>query len=250
MFDYLKDLIEWTHARREKFFDAAQLYINLAERDHEPFFYDYNFIDNAAMNFDYKNRKHVYAWCNTPCTLSDASFTTTLLIQSWNYLDFRPGTRITGTPGSSVTFMCTDEVVPESIPTAANGAVLTNIASQYPSGATPIIGSSGNVANAVATATLPNPATRRLAYITGFEVTGAGATAADAVTVTVAGILGGPLAYTYSAVAGVAVENTPLIVSFSPALPASANGVDISVSCPALGAGNTNNTIVAHGYII
>src|SRR5260370_37907131 len=57
----------------------------------------------------------------------------------------------------------------------------------YPPGATPIAASSGNVANAVATATLASAA-NVTTYITGFEVTGAGATAGLAVTVTITGV--------------------------------------------------------------
>jgi hypothetical protein len=117
----------------------------------------------------------------------------------------------------------------------------------FPNGAVPLAAPSGNVANAVAAATLVGVASKT-AYIAGFEVTGAGATAGLPVSVTVTGVLGGPLAYTYCAAAGVLVANQPLIVEFNPPLPASAANTNIVVSCPALGAGNTNNTVNAHGY--
>jgi hypothetical protein len=107
--------------------------------------------------------------------------------------------------------------------------------------------SSGNKANAVASGTI-NAAVDKRSYITGFEVTGSGATAALPVIVTVTGISGGTMSYIYSAAAGVLVENTPLIVEFTEPIPSSANNTAIVVSCPALGAGNTNNAVVVHGY--
>lgn len=116
----------------------------------------------------------------------------------------------------------------------------------YSEGATALIAGSGNVANASAAATL-TPTATTTAYISGFEVTGSGSTAGLPVTVTVAGLLGGTRSYTYSFVAGVLVANAPLVVSFFPALPASAINTAIVVTCPAGGAGNTNNTVVAHG---
>lgn len=120
-------------------------------------------------------------------------------------------------------------------------------ASEYVANATPIIAGSGNVANASAAATL-TPSATTTAYITGFEVSGSGATTALPATVTVAGLLGGTRHYTYCFVAGVLAPNQPLLVSFCPALPASAINTNIVVTCPASGAGGTNNTVVAHGY--
>lgn len=116
-----------------------------------------------------------------------------------------------------------------------------------PYGALPLAASSGNVGAAVAAATLvavPN----KTASLSGFEVTGSGATAALPVSVTVTGLLGGTLTYTYTAVAGVLLANQPLIVEFNPPLPASAPNTNIVVSCPSLGGGNTNNTVNAHGF--
>lgn len=112
---------------------------------------------------------------------------------------------------------------------------------------TPLIAGSGNVANASAAATL-TPTATTTAYISGFEVTGSGATAALPVTVTVAGLLGGTRSYTYNFAAGVLVGNTPLIVAYDPPLPASAINTAIVVTCPASGTGGTNNTVVAHGF--
>lgn len=116
-------------------------------------------------------------------------------------------------------------------------------------GDTPLIAGSGNVANASAVATLTGTATTTV-YLTGFEVTGAGATAGSVVTVTVAGLLGGTRSYTYTFATGAAVGNVPLVVQFNSPLPASAVNTAIVVTCPAGGAGNTNNTVVAHGFYL
>jgi hypothetical protein len=126
-------------------------------------------------------------------------------------------------------------------------APLVGVIGEYPATATPLTSSSGNVAAATATATLAGAASVTT-YITGLEVTGAGATAALPVTVTVTGTVSGTLSYTYVAVAGVTLVNQPLVVQFCPAIPASAVNTSIVVSCPSLGAGNTNNTVTAHGY--
>lgn len=117
----------------------------------------------------------------------------------------------------------------------------------FPYGAVPLGASSGNVAAATATATLVAVA-NKTTYITGFQVTGAGATAGLPVSVTVTGLLGGTQTFTYVAAAGVLVANQPLIVKFDPPLPASAQNTNIVVSCPSLGSGNTNNAVSAQGF--
>lgn len=122
-----------------------------------------------------------------------------------------------------------------------------------PDGNTPIStlpvtsASSGNVVAAVATATLA-AVTGKTNYITGFEITSAGATAGAIVNPTVTGVLGGTLTYTYASVTGATLLNPVLAITFNPPLAASGVGVAIAVSCPSLGAGNTNATVVAHGY--
>lgn len=118
-----------------------------------------------------------------------------------------------------------------------------------PPGAAAAADSSGNAANAVAAATLPAVAAQTN-YLAGFAVSGAGATAGAAVTVTVTGVTGGPLSYTYVFATGAAVGNAPLVVDFDPPLRASAVNTEIVVSCPAGGAGNTHNAVSAHGYVI
>jgi hypothetical protein len=119
----------------------------------------------------------------------------------------------------------------------------------YPSGAVALSAGSAVVANASAAATLTGTATTTV-YISGFEITGAGATVGLPVTVTVAGLLGGTRSFIYSFAAGALVANTPLIVRFNPPLPASAVNTAIVVTCPAGGAGNTANTANAQGFYL
>lgn len=115
-------------------------------------------------------------------------------------------------------------------------------------GITAVVGASGNVAAASAVATLAGAA-GKTTYITGFEVTGSGATAAAVVLVTVTGLIGGATAtYVLAVVAGATLGNTPLIVQFPKPIPASAENTAIVVTVPTLGAGNTNSAVVAHGY--
>jgi hypothetical protein len=126
---------------------------------------------------------------------------------------------------------------------------LDNANGPYPPGAIPITSSSGNKANAIGTSTLTSPA-NKTTYITGLAITGSGATAGLPVTVTVTGTLGGTLSYTYTYSVGALVPNQPLVLNFGPGVPAADKTTDIVVTCPASGAGGTNNTVVATGYYI
>lgn len=116
-----------------------------------------------------------------------------------------------------------------------------------PDGATQVTASSGNVAAATATATLAAVA-NKTAYLTGFIITSAGATGALVVNPTITGVIGGTMTFVYTTVAGAAVGNAPLIVSFPVPVTASAVNTAIVVSMPTLGAGNLNAAIVATGY--
>lgn len=113
--------------------------------------------------------------------------------------------------------------------------------------ATPLNSGSGNVANASGVATL-TPSATTTAYLTGFDIDGSGATAGAAVSVTVAGLLGGTRTFTYVFNTGVAVANASFSKRFSPALQASAVNTPIVVTCPASGAGGTNLTVNAYGF--
>lgn len=111
---------------------------------------------------------------------------------------------------------------------------------------TPVGGTSGNVTAAVATATLA-AAVGKTNYLTGFEVTGAGATGASVIIGTVVGLAGGTRSFNLAIPAGAAVGVTPLIVE-GLNLPASGPNVAIVVSFPSFGAGNTNACVNASGY--
>ncbi len=119
-----------------------------------------------------------------------------------------------------------------------------------PSGATAVVASSGNVANATAAASLPAVA-GKTNYVTGFEITGGGATVAALVTATLSGLVGGvTLSYVFGAPLGVAVPAAPLVVEFGQPIPASAANTAITLSMPALGAGNTNAAVNINGYVV
>ncbi|MDB5957694.1 hypothetical protein [Ramlibacter sp.] len=117
----------------------------------------------------------------------------------------------------------------------------------YPSQSTPVHAASGSVAASATTATLPGAA-GKTTYITGFEVTGAGATAASVIAITVTGLLGGTETYIMAIPAGAAVGATPLSVQFAVPVPASAVNTSVVVNVPSFGAGNTNAAVVAHGF--
>lgn len=119
--------------------------------------------------------------------------------------------------------------------------------SEFPTGSTVVNVSSGNVANASAVASMPAVA-GKTNYMTGFQLTAGGATAGACVTATVTGLIGGTQNYTFCAATGPAVGSTPLDYSFWPPLPASAANTAITVTLPALGAGNTNATASVQGY--
>ena len=118
--------------------------------------------------------------------------------------------------------------------------------SEYPNGAVAVNNSSGNKAAATATAMLA-AAANKTTYISGFSITGSGATAASVVTATVSDGTW-TLSYTIAVASGVSAANQPLIVTFDPPLPASAVDTTITVTCPSLGSGNTNNVVNAQGY--
>lgn len=125
-------------------------------------------------------------------------------------------------------------------------AALPAHAQDYPPG-NAVVASSGNVANAVATATMPALA-GRLNYLNSLLVTAGGATAAAVVTCTITGLQGGTVSFIYGAPAGAGVPATPLAASFPNSVPASALNTAIAASCPALGAGNTRMVVTITGY--
>ena len=117
----------------------------------------------------------------------------------------------------------------------------------YPKDVFAVTAASGNVAAAAATATIAAAAGRRN-FLCGFTMTSTGSTAAAVVNPTVTGLMSTTHTYVYASVAGATLANQPLVVTFSPCIPASADGVAITVTLPSLGAGNTNAATTAWGY--
>jgi hypothetical protein len=110
--------------------------------------------------------------------------------------------------------------------------------------------SSGNVANGAAVATIPAVASK-FSFISGFSVFGAGATAASIVLVTITGLIGGvTLTYPLAVVAGALLQNVPIHVQYKMPIQSSAINTPIVVTCPALGAGNTNNSVNVQGHYL
>jgi len=123
----------------------------------------------------------------------------------------------------------------------------------YPTGdtgkrATPVAASSGNVANGTAAASVAAGGGNVMSYLSGFECTGGGATAAATVNVTVTGVLGGTMTYNFGVPAGVDAPAAPLVVEFNPPLQASGLNTAIQVSMAALGAGNAHAAVNVHGF--
>jgi len=112
----------------------------------------------------------------------------------------------------------------------------------------PISASSGNVVAATATATFAAGRANRFTYICGFAATAGGATAAATVNLTVTNFVTGTMTYNYGAQTGAGVPTAPLVVNFTPCLPANAVNTTIVVSMPSLGTGNTNAAVNAWGY--
>lgn len=117
----------------------------------------------------------------------------------------------------------------------------------YPADTFAVTASSGTVANASAVATLTANAGHRI-FICGFTISSTGSIAAAVVAPTITGLPGGTATYAYATVAGATLNNPTVTVKFAPCLPASADGTNIVVTVPALGAGNTNATVNAWGY--
>lgn len=150
--------------------------------------------------------------------------------------------------GTKADAAVTDPTVTATLISILKGLLqVTRNRGPYPEHATPVTHGSGNVANASATATLTS-ASGKTMYLSGFIITGAGATAASNIQVTVSGLLNGSRVFILSIPAGVTTGITPLVVQFRMPLPASATNTNIVVSVPAFGSGNTHAAVVANGY--
>src|SRR5580700_8414896 len=90
-------------------------------------------------------------------------------------------------------------------------------------------------------------------YLEGFEITGAGATAASVIEVSVTGLNGGTIYYELPIVAGVtlpafALTGNAFFVNFPEPIPATGPNVAITLNVPSFGAGNTNSAAVLYGF--
>lgn len=106
---------------------------------------------------------------------------------------------------------------------------------------------SGSVAAAAATATIAAVA-GKTNYLTGFLISGVGATAAGISTLTITGLLGGTITIP------VAIPVTPAAVfvpwSFASPMAASAVNTAISASVTSFGAGSTDASVTVTGYTV
>jgi len=116
----------------------------------------------------------------------------------------------------------------------------------YPGGATPVHAAATGAASAIAPALAA--AAGKTTHITGFELTGGGATAASVIAVTVTGLLGGTETFNVPVPAGATSGIAPLLVRFDPPIPASAANQAITVNVPSFGAGNTASACAVHGF--
>lgn len=137
--------------------------------------------------------------------------------------------------------------------TSIKRVVLTNPATGQPTsavtGAPPgtAITASATAAAAASNATLAAVA-GKTTYITGFTVSGGGATSASIIAVTVTGTITGTLTYYLGVPAGVLVGASALVVPFNTPVPASGANVAIVVNVPSFGTGSTNQSAVATGF--
>jgi hypothetical protein len=90
-------------------------------------------------------------------------------------------------------------------------------------------------------------AANKMTYITGFSITGNGATGQSTIAVTVTGITN-TLTYYINVPAGATLAITPLMVRFDPPIPSTAVNTAIVVSVPSFGTGNLQCSANAHGF--
>lgn len=96
--------------------------------------------------------------------------------------------------------------------------------------------------------TLAAPAAGFKTWITGFALTGGGATGASIVELTIVGAGSGTLRYEIAVPAGVTAQITPLIENFDPPIPAIAAAAAITAAVPSFGTGNTKAALVLRGF--
>lgn len=86
-------------------------------------------------------------------------------------------------------------------------------------------------------------------YLSGFMITGLGATSASTIVVTITGLVGGGTpAFQLSIPAGATILIAPLEFKPNVPLPASGQNQAITVNVPSFGAGNTAACVTAYGF--
>jgi hypothetical protein len=210
----------------------------------------------AAGTYYYRVTATTAAGETTPC--AEQSFVlaaTGGVIISWPQVAGATGYNVYGratgaellmatiTNGTTLTWTDDGSVTPSGAMPTTNTARLVVLEA---SSGTDLTASATGAATAL-TATLPGTA-GRTTFITGFEITGAGATAASNILVTVTGTISGTLNYYLTVPAGATTSITPLVVEFARPIPASAANTAIVVNVPSFGSGNTAAAVTAHGF--
>lgn len=152
-----------------------------------------------------------------------------------------PGIITTGSPGSASSTVISLQGVAGMTPVLAS---LTGALAITPETAT-----SGIVSNAAAVATLAT-AVGKTTYITGFQCTPGSATAAAVISIVVSGTITGSMTYSTYVTNGTTFvpAPVPVVVSFVPAIPASATNTTIVVTMGAVGTGGASAVCNAQGY--
>lgn len=125
----------------------------------------------------------------------------------------------------------------------------SNDRSAIPADVTKLAVTSGNVAASTATAALP-AVSGKTNYCTAIEFDYQGATGASTITATLTGCVGGVKSFLIPVPAGASVVASPLIVMFSPPLPATATNTAITFTVPSTGSGGTTAANFIEGYVL
>lgn len=130
-----------------------------------------------------------------------------------------------------------------------DGVTITTLpGSDYPAGATPIVGSATTTSNTSLVGTLA-AASGKTTYIAGFDMTASGSTAPDTRTLVIAGV-GTTLNYIFGFTTGNPAISTPMSMRFPRPIPASATNTAITVTMPLMPVGVDNAALTVYGYQI
>lgn len=149
--DILHEVMSYIHTKKHEFYEVLCMQREMLLRANDPQWDTEVPADISIQPYvvNYRNRKHIFIY--NPQTyvvnLSDnaGEFTTQLLPNTWNHIDFPNGTRLQAVSGSSGTIVaagvvikvqCTDELIlPTVINTPSAGySTLSSVASSASSG--------------------------------------------------------------------------------------------------------------------